>query len=190
MSNCIRDDGDKLSTTMISDMVVLPVVDMRTSANGQLSSMLSHTRTKLVPRKGVTDAWYDDLNDVLSSYKLTKITQEQRPPLLQELIGLLPGVPGDMAEALCNAIHHQWWTEATSLYQIVRASIDLTGIFEKKDLSMIKANFIAGDYRDGPALLKWAMSFTNSESVGEQAKLIAKVMNAKMPLNHRRPRCT
>ena len=183
MSNCIRDDGDKFSTTMISDMVVLPVVDMRTSANGQLSSMLSHTRTKLVPRKGVTDAWYDDLNDVLSSHKLTKITNELRPPLLQELIGLLPGVPANMIEALGNAIHNQWWTEATTLYQIVRASIDLSGIFEKKDLSMIKANFIAGDYRDGPALLRWAMSFTNMDSVGEQAKLIAKVMNAKMPLN-------
>ena len=119
-------NGDTVtSSSVISDMVVLPVVDMRTSGNGQIGTALSHTRVKLVPRKGVTDAWYDDLHDVLSSYKLTKITQEQRPPLLQELIGLLPGVPGDLVEALTNAIHHQWWTEATTLYQIVRASIDL-----------------------------------------------------------------
>ena len=113
MLDCARDDINKFNAPVISDMVALPVVDMRTSANGQLSSMLSHTRTKLVPRKGVTDAWYDDLNDVLSSYKLTKITYEQRPPLLQELIGLLPGVPGNMVEALGNAIHNQWWTEAS-----------------------------------------------------------------------------
>ena len=47
------------NSLMNSDMVALPVVDMRTSGNGQIGSALSHTRTKLVPRKGVTDAWHE-----------------------------------------------------------------------------------------------------------------------------------
>ena len=113
--------------------MVVPVVDMRTSSNGQLGQVLSHTRTKLVPRKGVTDAWFDELNDILSAYKLTAITYEKQPPSLQELVQNLPGVPFDMVEALLNAISTQWWHEATTLYQIVRASIDLSGIFEKKE---------------------------------------------------------
>ena len=178
----IEPNGDSVhSTSIITNMVALPLLDSRSSSSN--TAALAHTRTKLVPRKGVTDAWIDDLNDILAANRLSAVANEQSPPLMQDVTAKLPGVPLHLIEAIHNAITNQWWREATDLYYIIRASVDLSGIYEKKDLSMIKTSFLIGDYRHGPAFLRWSVSFTNMDSVSEQAKLISKVMSAKLPLN-------
>ena len=48
-----------------TDMVALPVIDQRTA--GQ-----SHTTTKLVPRKGASDTWRDEMADILAAHELTR----------------------------------------------------------------------------------------------------------------------
>ena len=136
-----------------TDMVALPVIDQRTA--GQ-----SHTTTKLVPRKGASDTWRDEMADILAAHELTRIVQDSRPPSIEEIQQSLPGVPIDIVEAVHEAALRAWWTDATRLYHIVRASIELSGLFEKMDLSMIKAEFCFGDFRNGPSLLRWATSFT------------------------------
>ena len=175
-------NGDSVTSLhSISDMVALPVVDSRTSTT---SNNTPSTGIKLVPRKGVTDAWFDEMNDLLAARKLTKITHEKQPPTIDEVAAYLPGVPHHLVQAAHAALTKEWWDESTALYHIIRASVDLSGIYEKKDLSMIKATFIIdGDNRDGPAFLRWVMSFSNIESVGEQAKLLSRILNAKMPQN-------
>ena len=172
------------NTHCISDMVALPLIDSRTSTSASSTLNLPCTTHKLVPRKGVTDAWFDEMNDLLAQRKLTQITHETRPPSVDDLAALLPGMPAHMLQAAHVAMSKEWWGESTALYHIVRASIDLSGVYEKKDLSMIKANYIIdGDNRNGPAFLKWVMSFTNIESVGEQSKLLSRILNAKLPQN-------
>ena len=101
---------------------------------------------KLVPRKGVTASWTDELNDILSSKKLSAVAKEQAPPTLGDTASRLPGVAAHIIEAVYQGMLSDWWKEATELYHIVRASIDLTGVFEKKDLTMIKSSFLLDDY--------------------------------------------
>ena len=50
-------DVDSKSILMYSDMVALPVYDQRTTSSLNTSDYPS-TAAKLVPRKGVTDAWF------------------------------------------------------------------------------------------------------------------------------------
>ena len=122
-------------------------------------------------------------SDLLSSNTLTDVSRETGPPSLQDAADRLPNVATHIIEAVHGALISEWWNEATSLYHIVRGSIDISGVFEKKDLITIKSSFVKGDYRDGPALLRWASSFTNMSSVGEQARLLGKVLNARLNAN-------
>ena len=99
---------------MYSDMVALPLIDARTSASG--TTAVAHTRTKLIPRKGISDAWADDMADILSAHKLSSVSSELNPPSLQELTAKLPGVPLHLIEAINSALAQEWWLEATALY--------------------------------------------------------------------------
>ena len=62
----------------ISDMVA-PLIDPRPSTGnfqtGVGSNML--TSAKLVPRKGASAAWLDELNDILAAQQLIAVTKEQ-----------------------------------------------------------------------------------------------------------------
>ena len=183
--DCITDyftpvsDNTKYGSLFRSDMVA-PLIDSRASANNP-GSAHPHTTKLLVPRKGINDSWHDEMCDLLASLKLTGITCELNPPTIEDAGKQLATVPINIVTAVHSALVREWWQEATQLYHIVRGSVDLTGIYEKKDLSMIKATYFKGDLRNGPQFLQWVTSFTNAESIGEQARLISKVMNSKLP---------
>ena len=175
-------------------MVALPVVDQRNTTL-QYGGDYPRTNLKLAPRKGVTEQWFEQMQDLLSSQKLTKITSEMRPPTLAEITAMLPGVQDHLVAAVHEAVLTIWWAEATRLYYIVRGSIDISGIYEAKDLATIKTKFCLGDNRHGPQLLKWATSFTDPNSVASQAKLIQEVVNCKLaasctPATHGPPSTT
>ena len=171
--------------TVASDMVAFPLYDPRQSTNVTSNNFsgITGTSKKLVPRKGYTDAWFDEMNDMLAARNLTTITREYSPPTEMEIAAQLNNVPQNILEAVHAAVTQEWWREATALYHIVRASVDLTGIYEKKDLAMIKATFVMGDYRNGPSFLQWALNFTDKQSVSTQTALLAKVLNAKLSSN-------
>ena len=112
-------------------MVAPHLVDQQNSNSG-FGSVVPATRTKLIPRRGVNDAWKDDMHDLLASKKLTRISGETGPPSKEQLTAMLPALlTAPFIDAIHRAVVEEWWTEATLLYQIVRASIDLSGIFEK-----------------------------------------------------------
>ena len=167
-----------------SDMVVAPVFDQRPTNITTLVNKggVPSTTAKLEPRKGPSDAWRDELSDILSAEKLTQITGELRPPTLAEIAAKAPGVPQELVEAAHAQITAEWWVGATRVYHIVRASLNLSGIYEKKDLITIRG-FCQGDLRNGPRLLQWATSFVNAASVASQTKLITKVLSSKLPAN-------
>ena len=176
---------------LISDMaipqVVMPLFDKRTSTTDSLGNISMGagfcTGKKLVPRKGADAAWLDDINDLMASHRLIQIAAELQPPSLEQVGSALQDFPDELVAELYQAVYHQWWSEATKLYHIVRSSVDLSGVFEAKDLKTLKATCNYGEHRHGPALLKWALSFTDGESVAEQAKLITKVESAKLQAN-------
>ena len=53
----------------------------------------------------------------------------------------MAGAHPSVIESVHRAAVDEWWSEATQLYYLVRACIDLTGIYEKKDLAMIKPDY-------------------------------------------------
>ena len=84
---------------LISDMVALPVIDQRNSGNAYPS-----TAIKLPPRKGVTEQWFEQMNDLLSQLKLTQVTKEDRCITVAELQSLLSGVDSDIILAIHEPI--------------------------------------------------------------------------------------
>ena len=126
-----------LNRLIKSDMVATPVVDQR-NTTFHLGGEHHCTTLKLTPRKGVTEQWMEQMYDLLSNLKLTKVTGEMRPPTLVEVTAMLPGVPDVLVAAVHDAALTIWWAEATRLYYVVRASIDISGIYEAKDLAHIK----------------------------------------------------
>ena len=98
-----------------------------------------------MPRKGVTPQWREQLADILSAQKLSQVALEQRPPTLVQLRAALPNAPDNLLAAVVHMTSKLWWTEATRLYLIVRSSIDLSGIYEARDLETIKS-FSFGDW--------------------------------------------
>ena len=64
----------------------------------------------------------------------------------------------------------------------------ISGVWEEKDLLTISSLCDKGDFRSGPALLSWIMSFDQSAAVGVQSKLISKVQSARiMPASATQP---
>ena len=59
-------------TPITSDMVAFPLIDPRHSTSQP--NGISCTSTKLVPRKGYTDTWFDEMNDLLASRKLSAVS--------------------------------------------------------------------------------------------------------------------
>ena len=162
-----------------SHMVAFPVFDQRTSSV-QLANENARTSSKLIPRKGATDVWLDEFSDLLVARKLRQVSTETDPLAILDLQTQMPGAHQDVIESVHRAAVDEWWYEATQLYHLVRNCVDLTGIYEKKDLAMIKSDYCQGDLRHGPKFLHWATSFTNMSSVKEQSKLIDKVQSSKL----------
>ena len=63
----------------------------------------------------------------------------------------------------------------------------ISGVWEEKDLLTISSLCDKGDFRSGPALLSWIMSFDQSAAVSVQSKLISKVESARTPASAPKP---
>ena len=73
-----------LDRVLCSDMVAFPVVEQRNTTTGG-SNNIPCTAIKLSPRKGVTEMWHEQMNDLLSQHSLTKVSNEQHPPTLAKM---------------------------------------------------------------------------------------------------------
>ena len=86
---------------MAIPQVVLPLFDKRTATNDFQGNMLLGaglcTSKKLVPRKGASAAWLDDINDIMASQQLLQVTTEHLPPTQEQVSAALQGFPDDLA---------------------------------------------------------------------------------------------
>ena len=78
-------------------------------------------------------------------------------PTLDQISFTLHGWPDHIINELNDMIVRDWWDESSKLYQIVRNSIDLSGVFETKDLNEDDQKLLRyfNDKRHGPGLLNW-----------------------------------
>ena len=108
------------------------------------------------------------------------MASEKEPPELEAIQRQATGFSLATVTRVFYVIQREWRDEASRLYFLVRASVDLSGPYEQKDLDMIRTACCKGDMRHGPNLLSWALSFDNASSIGAQSELISKVQNAKL----------
>ena len=168
---------------VLSDMVALP--GSRPSfllpTVQQAPNDIRTTKLKIKPRNGTTAAWLEEIYDLLSQYRCSKILSEATPPSREAFTewAVLHIDHSTIDQAYSQAIQ-QWWDENTLVYHIVRGSIDLSGSFESADLQFLREQFAVGDYRNGHGLFTWATSFSNTSSIASQAELTEKVINSKI----------
>merc|ERR1711965_803578 len=95
---------------------------------------LPSTTTLLKPRSGVTQDWRDDFEEILASVHRSRVLAEGKPIAFDQLIDQLTTtgfrLTASAAQELYANIVHEWWSENTDLYHIVRKSIDLDGAFQ------------------------------------------------------------
>ena len=144
-----------------ANMVAFPIsISGKPSAAGEVRG----TSTLLVPRKGVSLSWRAEFADLLANHELTAVASEKNPPDIDAVKLQAAGFPLAIITRVHLAILREWRDEASRLYFLVRASIDLSGPYEQKDLEWIQTTCCKGDLRHGPNLLTWALSFDNPGS--------------------------
>ena len=101
-------DEGELSSSMAIPLVALPLFDKRTSTTDSQGHMLigagSCTSTKLIPRKGASAAWLDDIGDILSNQRLLQVTGEDQPPTHEQVSAALQDFPDELAAELLQTI--------------------------------------------------------------------------------------
>ena len=167
-----------------SDMVVFsgPVPgDWRSK---MLNDKLPSTSTKVNPRSGLTPQWKHELEDAFATAGVSSIVTDHVPPSLELLEAQLSNIGQRLGSIgtlqLYRQIVHEWLLRNNKVYQVVYASIDLSGTFNEKDLEYVRQNFWSGDYRDGCGLLAWVQSHRDGESISAQAKLHTLVNSYKL----------
>ena len=101
-SSLFNGDTCMSGSLFISDMVA-PLIDPRTATStGRGCPQTTH---KLVPRKGINDAWHDEMSDILATYELTTITTEKLPPSLNDAGRQLPNECSNQHCAGCALRH-------------------------------------------------------------------------------------
>ena len=125
-----------------SDMVVVQIdPGTQRTATPTDTINLFPLHPMLIPRDGVSPTWNEYIRDKISAEKLTRVVAEKNPPSLSDIQTALAG-----SIEYGNARHHhavikkQWWEEATRLYNIVRPTLNLTGLFHEIDLQMIQTD--------------------------------------------------
>ena len=125
--------GPELGSLLTANMVALPIT---TSGKASAAGEVRGTSTLLVPRKGATPAWRAEFADLLASYELTSVASEKNPPELEAIRQQAATFPAAAIAHVHAQIQREWRDEASRLYFVVRASIDLSGPYEQKDLDM------------------------------------------------------
>ena len=118
-----------------ANMVAFPIT---TSGKPSAAGEVRGTSTLLVPRQGVTLAWRAEFADLLANHELTAVASEKNPPDIEAVKLQAAGFPLATITRVHLAILREWRDEASRLYFIVRASIDLSGPYEQKDLEWIQ----------------------------------------------------
>ena len=117
------------ATWITANMVAFPIT---TSGKASAAGEVRGTSSLLVPRKGVSLSWRAEFADLLANHELTAVASEKNPPDIDAVKLQAAGFPLATITRVHLAILREWRDEASRLYFLVRASIDLSGPYEQK----------------------------------------------------------
>ena len=137
-------------------------------------------KTLFKPRSGVGHAlWQADFYNRLATTNLLH-TGTAPPPSFEDAVATYPYQSQMEVYQLWIAALEQYRVENTCVYNLIMATIDLSGNREETDVDYLARHFHHGIHRDGQGLAKWIHSLNDLSAVGEQDRLQTKLADAKL----------
>jgi hypothetical protein len=137
-------------------------------------------KTLFKPRSGVGYAlWQADFHNRLATSNLLN-TGTAPPPSFEDAAATYLYKSKVEVYHLWLAALEQYRAENTCVYNLVMATIDLSGNREETDIDYLARHFHHGIHRDGQGLAKWVHSLNDLSTVGEQDRLQTKLADAKL----------
>ena len=137
-------------------------------------------KTLFKPRSGVGHAlWQADFYNRLATTNLLH-TGTAPPPSFEDAVATYPYKNQMEVYQLWIAALEQYRVENTCVYNLIMATIDLSGNREETDVDYLARHFHHGIHRDGQGLAKWIHSLNDLSAVGEQDRLQTKLADAKL----------
>ena len=141
------------------------------------------TLPKWQPRTGRNDnfiKWYDAL---ISAEADLEIELEEKQPLLANLpLNVIRDANISQMQYIidvASAAAEQWQHDSNTLFDMIKASLDLDGPHLERDLRTV-ASFTSGKHKDARALRKWALSFADLTSIESQTSLRTQLSSMKL----------
>jgi hypothetical protein len=132
------------------------------------------------PRSGVGYAlWKADIINRLATSKLVD-TGSQPPPSFEDAVASYPYQSQYEQYDLWMAALSEYREENTEIYNIVMATIDLSGNREETDVEYLARHYHHGIHRNGRGLVEWIDGLNDLSQVGEQDRLQTKLADAKL----------
>ena len=142
--------------------------------------LLPPPKSLFKPRSGVGYAlWKADLDNRLATSRLVD-TSSQPPPSFEDAVASYPYQSQYEQYDLWMAALSEYREENTEIYNIVMATIDLSGNREETDVEYLARHFHHGIHRNGRGLVEWIDGLNDLSQVGEQDRLQTKLADAKL----------
>ena len=143
------------------------------SAISQTGCLMPHWAVR-TGRCAAYALWEDALNDLLPTLSLKRDSLYEQPPERPN------GSRLDVNSlSLWKGAVEQFQYEGTMLFNAVRPSIVLDGPWAMQDLRRIAA-WKRDGVKDGRALVRWALSFSDRSSLASQMQLVSDINDAKL----------
>lgn len=135
----------------------------------------------------MTPEWTNEFSELVANAGLDQLLASAKQPTFDEVYQQLATselrLTTAQISAVLDTILKGWWQENTTLYYMLRKSIDLDGVFYESDMEHIKEHYWHGAARDGIGLYQWATGHVNAASIAGQSKLMDMLLSMKLPSN-------
>ena len=142
--------------------------------------LLPPPKSLFKPRSGVGYAlWKADMTNRLATSRLVD-TSTQPPPSFEDAVASFPYKSQYEQYDLWMAALSEYREENTEIYNIIMATIDLSGNREETDVEHLARHYHHGIHRDGRGLAGWIDGLNDLSQVGEQDWLQTRLADAKL----------
>ena len=113
--------------------------------------------------------WDDSLLDALARVGLNRESIYEQPPSEPKGFSL----DAERMKLFTDAVD-QYQAEGTVLFETVRPSLIIDGVYASRDIGLIQT-WKNGAVKDGRSLLRWALSFVDRSSLSDQMRVVSEL---------------
>ena len=121
--------------------------------------------------------WREDIAESLRRANISTSTLSTSPPTVASAKQQMPQATSEEINEYHNANLAEYQSVNTRIWDIVRYSIDITGLHEQADRDYMRDNFMHGDLRDGIGLYQRHDDMLNDSDIHSQIQAITDLTN-------------